>query len=188
MSNRVREVPFYVLQRRAHRLRQQCRRRSTASAGPPMSAAEFAYRVGAAARRPASWWQLLKFGLVGGSGYLINLGVFALLSGNLGVHHIARRGRRLLRRRQQQLLLEPPLDLRRRRRSRRLPGCALLHRQRRRAADQPGRARVAGRRGRRLATSPPRRSPLRSRCPSTSSATSSGPSPSVRRWSPPPGR
>lgn len=53
-----------------------------------MSPSEFAYRLGAAARRPASWWQLLKFGLVGVSGYLINLGVFALLSGNLGVHHI----------------------------------------------------------------------------------------------------
>lgn len=53
-----------------------------------MSASEFAYRVSAAARRPASWWQLIKFGLVGGSGYLINLGVFAFLSGNLGVHHL----------------------------------------------------------------------------------------------------
>ncbi len=53
-----------------------------------MSATEFAYRLGAAARRPASWWQLIKFGLVGVSGYLVNLGVFALLSGNLGVHHI----------------------------------------------------------------------------------------------------
>jgi putative flippase GtrA len=31
--------------------------------------------------------QLLKFGLVGGSGYLINLGVFALLSGNLSLDH-----------------------------------------------------------------------------------------------------
>jgi putative flippase GtrA len=49
---------------------------------------ELAYRIGAAARRPASWLQLLKFGLVGGSGYLINLAVFALLTGNLGVHHI----------------------------------------------------------------------------------------------------
>ena len=49
--------------------------------------AELAYRIGAAARRPASWLQLLKFGLVGGSGYLINLAVFALLAGNLGVHH-----------------------------------------------------------------------------------------------------
>jgi putative flippase GtrA len=53
-----------------------------------VSPSEFAYRVSAAARRPASWWQLIKFGLVGGSGYLINLGVFALLSSNLGVHHL----------------------------------------------------------------------------------------------------
>jgi putative flippase GtrA len=53
-----------------------------------LTPSEFAYRVSAAARRPASWWQLLKFGLVGGSGYLINLGVFAFLSGNLGVHHL----------------------------------------------------------------------------------------------------
>lgn len=50
-------------------------------------ATEIAYRIGAAARRPASWVQLLKFGLVGGSGYLINLAVFALLAGSLGVHH-----------------------------------------------------------------------------------------------------
>lgn len=52
-----------------------------------MSAGELAYRLGAAARRPASWWQLLKFGLVGGSGYLVNLFVFVLLS-DLGVQHI----------------------------------------------------------------------------------------------------
>ena len=52
-----------------------------------MSASEFADRLGAAARQPANWWQLLKFGIVGGSGYLINLAVFALLVGNLGVHH-----------------------------------------------------------------------------------------------------
>jgi dolichol-phosphate mannosyltransferase len=49
---------------------------------------EFAYRIRAAARRPASWLQLLKFGIVGGSGYLINLAVFALLAGNLGMHHM----------------------------------------------------------------------------------------------------
>lgn len=52
-------------------------------------AAELAYRIGAAARRPASWWQLLKFGIVGGSGYLINLAVFAALVGSFGIHHIA---------------------------------------------------------------------------------------------------
>jgi putative flippase GtrA len=50
-------------------------------------AAELAYRLSAAARRPASWLQLLKFGLVGVSGYLVNLGVFALLS-DLGAQHI----------------------------------------------------------------------------------------------------
>jgi dolichol-phosphate mannosyltransferase len=48
---------------------------------------ELAYRIGAAARRPASWLQLVKFGLVGGSGYLINLAVFAVLTGDLGLHH-----------------------------------------------------------------------------------------------------
>ncbi|HWO47891.1 MAG TPA: GtrA family protein [Solirubrobacterales bacterium] len=54
---------------------------------PPAS--DLAYRIGAAARHPANWVQLLKFGLVGGSGYLINLAVFAVLAGSLGIHHIA---------------------------------------------------------------------------------------------------
>lgn len=45
-------------------------------------ASEFAYRLGAAARHPANWVQLFKFGLVGGSGYLVNLAVFALLAGS----------------------------------------------------------------------------------------------------------
>jgi len=53
-----------------------------------VSASEFADRVGAAARRPASWVQLLKFGIVGGSGYLVNLAVFAILAGSLDIHHI----------------------------------------------------------------------------------------------------
>jgi dolichol-phosphate mannosyltransferase len=52
-----------------------------------MSASEFADRIGAAARQSAAWVQLLKFGVVGGSGYLINLVVFALLADRLGVHH-----------------------------------------------------------------------------------------------------
>lgn len=50
---------------------------------------ELAYRISAAARRPASWLQLLKFGLVGCSGYLINLAVFALLVEAAGMHHLA---------------------------------------------------------------------------------------------------
>ena len=49
---------------------------------------QLAYRLRAAARRPSSWLQLLKFGAVGGSGYLINLAVFALLAGTAGMHHI----------------------------------------------------------------------------------------------------
>lgn len=51
-------------------------------------ATELAYRIGAAARRPDAWWQLVKFGLVGVSGYLINLAVFAVFAGSLGVHHL----------------------------------------------------------------------------------------------------
>jgi putative flippase GtrA len=50
-------------------------------------ASELAERLGAAARRQDNWLQLVKFGLVGGSGYLINLAVFALLVGSLGLHH-----------------------------------------------------------------------------------------------------
>ncbi len=51
-------------------------------------ATELAYRIGAAARRPASWWQLCKFGLVGASGYLINLAVFSVLADSFDLHHI----------------------------------------------------------------------------------------------------
>lgn len=51
-------------------------------------ATEIAIRIRAASRRPASWWQLAKFGIVGGSGYLINLAVFAVLAGPFGVHHV----------------------------------------------------------------------------------------------------
>jgi putative flippase GtrA len=47
---------------------------------------EIAYRIGAAARRPASWLQLFKFGVVGCSGYLINLAVFAVLDAGLETH------------------------------------------------------------------------------------------------------
>ena len=39
-------------------------------------------------RKPSNWVQLLKFGAVGGSGYVVNLAVFAALTGALEVHHI----------------------------------------------------------------------------------------------------
>lgn len=47
-----------------------------------------ANRIGIATRRPANWMQLLKFGVVGGSGYLVNLAVFAVLAGLLGMHYV----------------------------------------------------------------------------------------------------
>jgi hypothetical protein len=46
-------------------------------------------RIHLATRRPANWVQLFKFGLVGASGYVVNLIVFALLTEALDVHHIA---------------------------------------------------------------------------------------------------
>jgi dolichol-phosphate mannosyltransferase len=50
---------------------------------------EIAYRLRAGMRQPANWVQLLKFGVVGGSGYLVNLAVFAVLSAGLGLHYAA---------------------------------------------------------------------------------------------------
>ncbi len=46
-----------------------------------------ARRIGAGTRRAANWVQLVEFGLVGASGYVINLGVFAVLNQNLGLYH-----------------------------------------------------------------------------------------------------
>lgn len=36
-------------------------------------------------RRPANWLQLIRFGLVGASGFVVNLGVYALLVHVLGI-------------------------------------------------------------------------------------------------------
>jgi len=45
-------------------------------------------RVRAGLRRRHNWVQLLKFCAVGGSGYAINLAVFALTFGLAGLHHL----------------------------------------------------------------------------------------------------
>jgi putative flippase GtrA len=45
-------------------------------------------RVHLGTRQPANWVQLFKFGLVGASGYVINLIAFALLVDSASVHHI----------------------------------------------------------------------------------------------------
>jgi putative flippase GtrA len=51
-------------------------------------AVTLARRISAGTRKGANWVQLVKFGLVGGSGYVINLAVFAVLSQNLGMQHV----------------------------------------------------------------------------------------------------
>ncbi len=47
-----------------------------------------ARRIHLGTRKPANWLQLFKFGLVGASGYVVNLIVFALLAEAAGIHHI----------------------------------------------------------------------------------------------------
>ena len=63
-----------------------------------MSPVEAARRIGRGIRKAENWVQLFQFGLVGVSGYVVNLTVFALLTGagiwfregsdGLGVHYI----------------------------------------------------------------------------------------------------
>jgi dolichol-phosphate mannosyltransferase len=45
-------------------------------------------RVRAGMRKPNNWLQLAKFCLVGGSGYVVNLCVFALFVEGLDAHHL----------------------------------------------------------------------------------------------------
>jgi len=44
-------------------------------------------RIHLGTRRPGNWLQLFQFGVVGGSGYIVNLIVFALLTQAADVHH-----------------------------------------------------------------------------------------------------
>ena len=55
--------------------------------------------------------QLVKFSVVGRTGYVVNLAVYTALVERAGVHYI-RCGTRVLRRGHEQLPLEPALDLR----------------------------------------------------------------------------
>jgi dolichol-phosphate mannosyltransferase len=47
-----------------------------------------ATRAGQALRRPHNWLQLGKFCVVGASGYLVNLAVYALLLKGAGIHYL----------------------------------------------------------------------------------------------------
>src|SRR2546421_12032574 len=53
-----------------------------------MSPVQTAKRIGRGTLKPQNWVQLLQFGLVGASGYVVNLAVFAVVVGPLSVHHI----------------------------------------------------------------------------------------------------
>ncbi len=46
-------------------------------------------RIHLGTRKPQNWMELLKFGFVGASGYVVNLAVFALLVHFAHAHHIA---------------------------------------------------------------------------------------------------
>jgi putative flippase GtrA len=54
-----------------------------------MTPVETVKRVGRGTLKPGNWIQLLQFGLVGGSGYIVNLAVFAVVNGPLDIHYIA---------------------------------------------------------------------------------------------------
>ena len=67
------------------------------SSGPPPSDEqsrwadrtwEVVRRIHLGTRKPANWVKLFKFGVVGGSGYVINLIIFAALNQGLDVNHI----------------------------------------------------------------------------------------------------
>jgi dolichol-phosphate mannosyltransferase len=45
-------------------------------------------RAGRALRRPQNWLQLLKFSIVGASGYVVNLGVYVALLKSADVHYL----------------------------------------------------------------------------------------------------
>ena len=51
-----------------------------------MTTTQMRQRIGVGMRSTQSWVQLLKFGIVGGSGYVINLAVFAFAVEDLGAH------------------------------------------------------------------------------------------------------
>jgi dolichol-phosphate mannosyltransferase len=55
-------------------------------AGQPLEG--LARRIAAGTRHSENWYQLIRFGLVGTSGYFVNLAVFSVTTQVLSVHHI----------------------------------------------------------------------------------------------------
>ena len=48
-----------------------------------------ALTIWAALRRPEQWWQLIQFGLVGSSGFVVNFAVYAVCLKGFGLHYLA---------------------------------------------------------------------------------------------------
>jgi putative flippase GtrA len=53
-----------------------------------MTPTQTARRIGRGTLKSENWVQLFQFGVVGVSGYLVNLVVFAVLNGPLSIHYI----------------------------------------------------------------------------------------------------
>ena len=53
-----------------------------------MSPGRTARRIGRGTRKPENWAQLVRFAIVGASGYAINLIVFWLVTDRVGLHHV----------------------------------------------------------------------------------------------------
>jgi putative flippase GtrA len=53
-----------------------------------MALPALARRVRHGLRRPANWFQLVRFSIVGGTGYVINLAVYTLFVEVFGVHYL----------------------------------------------------------------------------------------------------
>jgi dolichol-phosphate mannosyltransferase len=53
-----------------------------------MTPVQTAKRIGRGTLKPGNWIQLLQFGVVGASGYVVNLAVFTLAVGPFNIHHI----------------------------------------------------------------------------------------------------
>ena len=60
---------------------------ATAAASETVSPPSKRRRAHSALRRPANWFELVRFGAVGASGYVVNLVVFALANNAAGVHY-----------------------------------------------------------------------------------------------------
>jgi putative flippase GtrA len=58
------------------------------STPPEASGGSLLRRIHLGTRRPANWAKLVKFGIVGGTGYVVNLLVFAFLTQSLDVYHL----------------------------------------------------------------------------------------------------